>query len=310
MRLRSALLFLIVCATRICGAQSLVPRAYLISPLHSNAITLTYSFNDGAILFDPAVPIKNSSGRLSVGSISLYHSLNFFGRSSNFAVSLPYTAGNFQGEVAGVETGTYRSGLLDSGFRFSVNLKGGPAMELKDFMSWSQKTIVGASILVSMPTGQYDPTKLINPGTNRWAFKPEIGLSQRFGHWIFDGYAGVWFFTTNPKFFSENEFSSGVNTRSQAPMMATEFHVSYDLKPGWWVSFDGNYWYGGRASLNGVLDTKSLQANSRMGGTGAIRISRHQSLKFSYSKGAIVRIGGNFQTVSFAWQYGWIGRPN
>lgn len=54
------------------------------------------------------------------------------------------------------------------------------------------------------PTGQYDPTVLIKWGTNRWAFKPEIGYSQRWDHWVLDGYAGVWFFTTNPEFFSHN----------------------------------------------------------------------------------------------------------
>ena len=48
----------------------------------------------------------------------------------------------------------------------------------------------GVSIRVVAPTGQYDPAKLINYGSNRWAFKPEIGLSQRRGHWVVDTYGG------------------------------------------------------------------------------------------------------------------------
>ena len=37
---------------------------------------------------------------------------------------------------------------------------------------------------------------LINYGTNRWAFKPEVGVSRRWGHWTLDTYGAVWFFTT------------------------------------------------------------------------------------------------------------------
>ena len=106
--------------------------------------------------------------------------------------------------MTGAEAHAYRSGLLDSAFRFSVNLKGGPAMDLQDSSKWKQKTLVGASIKVVAPTGQYDPTKLLNYGANRWAFKTELGLSQRWGHWLLDTYGAVWFFTTNPEFFSHS----------------------------------------------------------------------------------------------------------
>jgi hypothetical protein len=47
---------------------------------------------------------------------------------------------------------------------------------------------------------QYDPTKIVNWGINRWAFKPEFGYSERWGNWALDAYAGVWFYTTNPAF--------------------------------------------------------------------------------------------------------------
>jgi hypothetical protein len=73
---------------------------------------------------------------------------------------------------------------------------------------------------------------------------------------------------------------------------------------------DWNYWYGGRRSLNGVASPSSLQANSRIGGTASVPIGKHQSLKFSYSYGAIVRVGGNYHNVSVAWQYAWFGSPN
>src|SRR5262249_26217608 len=125
------LLLFVFCTSGICLAQSLVPRAYVVGPVDSNAITLQYLLNNGSILFDPALPITDASGKLNTGVFSYYHSLDFFGRSANFVASLPYTEGNFQGTVNGKRGEVHRSGLLDSAFRFSVNLKGGPAMHLQ-----------------------------------------------------------------------------------------------------------------------------------------------------------------------------------
>ena len=298
-----------VCPLKLLLAQDLAPRAYVITPIHANAVILSYSLLDGDIIFDNTLPITGAQGRISISTLSLYHTLNFFGRSANITASLPYAVGNFQAIVVGTPTEAYRSGLLPAVLRFSVNLKGGPAMSVKEFLSWRQKTIIGASFKVLPPTGQYDPTRLINSGTNRWAFKPELGLSRRWGQWVVDTYGAVWFFTTNPDFFSRNQYFPGTNTQSQSPIGAFEGHLSYGQLRSW-ISIDGNFWYGGRTSLNGVVNPNTLQANSRVGATASVPVSKHQSLKFSYSYGAIARFGGNFQNVAVAWQYSWLGRPN
>lgn len=296
-------------AAVVCRAQDLAPRAYLITPVHSNAVTLTYSFFDGDFLSEGTAPITGATARAHVAVFNYSHSLNFFGRTANFTASLPYGVGNFRGTVVGAETLAYRSGLLPATFRFSVNLIGGRAMNVTEFMKWRQKNILGISFRLVPQTGQYDPTKLINLGTNRWAFKPELGYSQRWGHWILDAYGGAWFYTTNPEFFSHNQFSPGTNTQTQNPIGSFEGHLSYESKPRLWVSLDGNYWFGGTTSVNGAANSSTLQRNSRVGGTASIPLNRHQSIKFSYSSGAYIRYGGNFQNASVAWQYSWLGRP-
>lgn len=310
MKIRGARSFLAtLILSTACFAQDLTPRAYVITPTSSNAIVLSTCFFDGDILFDGSVPITDSTGRVSVSTLSLYHSLSFFGRSANATASLPYAIGNFRGKVIGAEHNAYRSGLVDTIFRFSVNLLGGPALSAPKFRSWKQKTLIGASLKVVAPTGQYDPTKLINPGGNRWVFKPELGLSRRWGHWIVDAYSGVVFFTDNHNFFSQNQFSAGTNIQSQAPVGTFEGHLSYDVRPRLWASLDANFWRGGKASINGIENPASLQSNSRLGATTSVPLTTHQSLKFSYSRGAYVRFGGNFQNVSIGWQYSWIGKP-
>lgn len=270
--------------------------------MNGNAITLTYSFNTGDVLFDPAIPITGGKGQINSQVFTYYYSGDFFGRSFNITGSLPYATGDFSGNVFNTQMSIYRSGLADSVYRFAVNLKGGPAMKAPEFVKWHQTTLIGASLKLVAPTGQYDPHRLINQGSNRWAFKPEIGLSKRWGKWVLDTYAAVWFFTENSQFYPTGNY-----TLSQRPTAAFEGHFSYDWRRRFWVSLDGNYWVGGRSVVNGAVNLKSFQNNSRIGATASIPIGKHQSLKFSYSDGAYIVYGGDYQTVSAAWQYSWVG---
>ena len=216
-------------------AQDLSPRAYVITPTGFNAVTLTWSYFNGGVNFNGAVPISNATGTFSTPIFSVYHSFGFFGRSANFTASLPYGVGTFQGELLQQHRQIYRSGLVDFSARFAVNLMGGPAMKPPEFAKWKEKVLLGASLRVIAPTGQYDPTKIVNWGINRWAFKPEFGYSERWGKWVLDAYAGVWFYTTNPAF----DTGRGDKPQNESPIGSFEGHFSHDLeKPGTWVSLD------------------------------------------------------------------------
>jgi hypothetical protein len=298
-----------LCLCRVAAAQDLAPRAYIISPIHSNAVVTSYSFYTGNIDFGGGIPITDATATANLGNLSYSHSMRVFGRTSLLTLALPYAEANFSGKLLGSETTAYRSGLGDSVYRFSVNLLGGPAMDPRQYMKWQQKLLIGASIRVVAPTGQYDSTKLINIGNNRWAFKPEVGLSRRWGHWVLDAYFGTWFYTTNPKFFSQNQYNPGITTQNQAPIGAFEGHLSYDVKPRLWVSLDGNFWFGGKTSLNGKQNPATQQNNSRLGGTVSVPMTKHQALKFSYNNGAYIKYGGDFQNITVGWQYSWLGRP-
>src|SRR5215469_4095779 len=292
--------------TRLPG-QELAPRAYVIAPIDSNAIILTWSFYDGGVNLDGSVPITGATGRYHVPILSYYHSLSFFGRSANITASLPYGVGNFQGRVLGTQKSVYRSGLLDFNVRFSVNLIGGPAMPIEKFAKWRQKTLLGASVKVVMPTGQYNPAKLVNWGINRWAFKPELGYSRLWSNnWMLDAYGSVWFFTTNQAFFNIPVPSRQL----EGPIGSFEGHLSRNLgKPRFWVSLDGNFWFGGTTTLGRIQNSNTRQTSSRAGVTMSVPVGKHQSFKFAFSKGSYVRYGGDYDNVQVAWQYGWVGWP-
>lgn len=301
-----ALLVSLASAAAQLYAQDLAPRAYVITAVHSNAINTTWSFYDGGLNLNGTIPVTNATGTYNVSIFSYYHSLNFFGRSANIVAYLPYGVGTFQGDLSEQHRSVYRSGLLDSSFRFSVNLMGGPAMQPKEFANWKQKRLLGLSLRMIAPTGQYSGKKLVNWGSNRWAFKPELGYSERWGHWVLDGYAGVWFYTTNSTFYA----GPVTKPQDEAPIGALEGHLSYDVKPRLWVSLDANFWSGGITSLSGIRNLATKQTGSRIGGTVSFPISKHQSIKVSYSDGTYIIFGGNYQNVSVSWQYSWLGRPN
>jgi len=289
-------------------AQDLTPRAYVVTPLRSNALLVTDIFNNGDINFEGTAPIEDATGTINGVAAGYYRSLGILGRSANVNVVLPYGTGTFDAVVLGAPFSTHRSGLFDIPVRFAVNLLGGPAMEPAQWLQWQQKTLLGASLKIVVPVGQYDPTKLINLGSNRWAFKPELGLSQRYGHWILDAYGAGWFFTKNPEFFSHNQYFAGTRSQTQAPIGIAELHVSYDVQPRLWVSLDGNYWYGGATTVSGVENAHTLQQNSRVGVTASVPLSRRQSLKLGFADGAYARFGGDYRILSAAWQYSWVGK--
>ena len=308
------------CAARLAGLttllalahpawpQELNPRAYVITPVGFNAGSVGYSHQKGDLTLDGAVPITGATANIDVVAFGYYRSLSLLGHSANVAVGLPYGVGEFAGKVADAPRSAHRSGLLDSFIRLSVNLYGGPAMGPAEFRKWSQDILVGFSLKVVAPTGQYDHTRLINLGTNRWAFKPELGYARRVIRPIVEAYGGIWLFTANDDFLASDPASRG-ERRLQAPIGALELHVSYDVSPRLWISTDFNYWYGGRVNVDGEKHLLTLQSNSRLGVTASLPINPHQSLKISYSDGLVVRFGGKFKTLSVGWQYAWFGVP-
>jgi hypothetical protein len=179
----------------------------------------------------------------------------------------------------------------------AVNLIGGPALTPADFSKRKPRTTLGASLVVVAPVGEYDPQKLINIGSNRWAFKPEIGISTPIGPWFLEGYAGVWLFMDNDNFF-------GGQHREQDPLASFQAHVSYTFRPSLWVAFDATHYSGGRTTINGSQND-DRQANLRLGLTVSIPVAKGHSIKLNWSDGAVTRIGGDFTSVGIGWQYAW-----
>ncbi len=188
---RLLILIVVLMTGRFVSAQELDPRAYQPAPVGLNAFILTYTHSFGDILFEPSFPAKDVEASLHLEGAGYYRTFGFFGRFANVSVGVPYAAGHLNGSVEGMPREIYRSGLGDIRTRFAVNLKGTPAMSVAEFMKHKNKANLGISLSVLAPTGQYDSQKVINIGQNRWAFKPELGISKFINKWQMDIYGGA-----------------------------------------------------------------------------------------------------------------------
>ncbi len=278
-------------------AQQMEPRSYANAPIGLNFLVAAYQYAWGDVLFDPSVPIKNADAKVNGVVLGYSRVLDFWGESGTLAVALPYAWISGSGLVEGQAESVHRSGFGDLGLRLSVNLIGAPALSLQEFRAYRQDTIVGASLAITAPTGQYDPPKLVNVGTNRWSFAPQVGVSKALGQWILEGTMGVTFFTDN------NEFL-GNKVRQQDPLYAVQAHVIYNFSPALWGALDWTYYFGGRTTVNGILG-EDLQSNSRWGATLAQSLDKYNSIKFYFNAGAYARTGTDFTTIGIAWQYRW-----
>ncbi|AXE94212.1 transporter [Paraburkholderia terricola] len=185
----------------LASAQEMEPHAYSATPVGTNFVVIDYARSSGGFSVDPSLPIANVQAKINTYAFGYSHSFGVAGHTASIAVSIPYASANVTGDVQGRPQHAYRSGSGDVRFRVALNLLGDPALTPEQFARRRPSTILGVSLSVAAPTGQYVPSRLINVGSNRWSFKPEIGLSQPIGNWFVDGAVGVWFFTDNNDFF-------------------------------------------------------------------------------------------------------------
>ena len=298
---RSALACMLIAGVSTARAQDIEPRAYSNAPIGVNFLISGYAYTQGGLAFDGSLPVQDPDLKTSSAVLAYVRTLDLWGMSGKFDAIVPYTW--LSGTARAVSTGETIQrevdGPADARFRLSVNLYGAPALTLKDFRDWQQDLIVGVSLQVSVPTGQYDPSRLINIGTNRWSFKPEVGVSKAVGPWTLEFSAAVSLYTDN------TDFLDGKN-RSQDPVYSVRGHAIYSFPSGIWASLDATYFTGGRTTINGAL-SNDLQQNWRVGGTLAFPVDARNSIKLYASSGVFARTGNDFDLAGIAWQYRWGG---
>ena len=284
-------------AVQVC-AQDIEPRAYSNAPIGVNFLIAGYAYTRGGLVFE-SLPITDAHLHTSNAVIAYARVLDLWGKSAKFDAIVPYTWLSGTAEYQGQTVARIVNGFANPSFRLSVNLYGAPALTLDEFRGWQQDLIIGASLRVWAPWSQYDDQKLVNIGTNRWSFKPEVGVSKAIGPWTLEFSAAATFYTDNDDFFGGNKLSTD-------PLYSLQGHIIYGFRSGVWASLDATYFVGGRTTINGALNN-DLEQDWRVGGTLAFPVDIHNSVKLYASSGVSARTGNNYDLIGIVWQYRWGG---
>ncbi len=279
------------------GAQELSPRAYWPAPVGTKLLVTGYQYAWGDIVTDPSLPVTGVDSRIHTGLVAYQQTFDVAGRTSNVQVELPYTSGTTKGTYLGQDARADVSGTGDLAMTFAINLLGAPAMDRAAFREFlgAPEPVLGVSLKLVAPTGQYDPDKLINIGTNRWAGRLQLGYIHPLGRgWALEGAVGAWVFQDNDEFLG--------TTRKQNWITSGELHVVKVFRSGIWTSVEANYYTGGRTTVGGDINA-DFQRNSRLGFTVAYPFAKRHVVKLGMSGGVVTESGGDFFKMLLSYAY-------
>jgi hypothetical protein len=232
----------------LCLAQELDPRRWSHLPIGTNFAGAVYAYTEADISVDPVLRIENVKKEMHTWAVKYIRTFELFQKSARIGFAQGYQKGRWTGLIDGVPTSIKRSGLSDSVLRFAINLYGAPPLEGEEFAAYRARvdveTIVGTALVVQLPTGDYNDDKLINIGTNRYTFRPQLGVVHNRGKWSMELTGGVWLYTDNNDFFNGNK-------REQDPLYTLQTHLVYTFRPGLWAAASAGYGYGGESTVNG-----------------------------------------------------------
>ncbi len=289
-------LLIILCSLSAQG-QELTPRTYWPAPVGTRVATIGMSYVSGDTVPDPSLPLTGVDSEITTAYMAYRHTLGWWGRTTNLIVELPYSDGST--EVSHPELGSIErdyQGVGDVAMTLSVNLKGAPAMDREGFaqLRAAPRPLLGASLKVVAPTGDYNSNRVVNVGSNRWAMKAELGYMTVLNpKWLLEFELGSWFFDDNDDFLGL--------TRKQDPIVAAQLHLVRRFSPGFWASLDLNGYKGGRSEVNGrKLD--DLQRDSKIGTTLVFPFAKGHAFKVSYSTGSANDADEDFDTYLVSYQ--------
>jgi hypothetical protein len=269
-------------------AQELSPRFFWPAPKGTKVAVVGYSYSSGDLLADPSLPVYGAESRIHTGFLAYMQTFSLLGRTTNFLVEVPYSWGTTQGLLSQQHARSDFSGFNDLGLTPAVNLVGAPSMTPADFLEYRANPgqILGASLKVLLPTGEYDDHRLINAGANRFSARAEAGyIVPITDRWLLELGGGARFFS------ADDDFLTG--RREQNPIFSAETHLIRRLRPGFWASLEANFYTGGDQTIgrNQLID---LQKNSRIGETLVVPFLGRYSVKVGYSTNITASYGTDF----------------
>lgn len=239
------------------------PRAYFPLPAGTNVINVLGIFESSNSSLDPATALKGADLRLDIGVLQYTRTLDIGGQSGAIVVALPF------GEVSGEATfegpfgnlsqtfETSSSGVGDINIGAIIGLVGSPAMTRAQFVQHKPGFSLGAMLWVTAPTGAYDPDKLINFGTNRWAIRLGAPLGWAIGGSYLSPNLTTIEFVPSVTFYTVNGDPFRADRRTQSALFRFESHLTHNFSRAVWASVDLTANSGGATQTDGLDDNNN-----------------------------------------------------
>lgn len=263
---------------RLCLAQDIEPRRWSHLPLGSHFGGLAYAYTEGDIFFNPVQRIEDGEFELHTSALKYIHAFELLGKSARVDLLQMYQSGAWSGLVNGTPAAIERDGWADTALRFAVNLHGAPPLEGREFIEYRKaahcETIVGAGLVVTIPTGEYFEDKLINLGANRYTFTPQFGVVHTRGKWTMELSSSLTFYTDNDEFFNGRK-------HEEDPLLIGQGHLIYTFMPGLWLGASAGYGYGGESTIDEV-SANDIKGNLGFGLSAGIPVNRNFGFKIAY----------------------------
>lgn len=279
-------------------AQDIEPRRWTPLPLKNNFIGAGYVYTNGKIFFDPVLDVKDATIDVSTFVVDYVRPFKIGNKLARFDLRVPYTIARWEGLLGDSPTSVKRHGFSDPRLRLSVNILGPQAMDLKEMQDYlsthSVYSVVGVSLAVTLPLGQYYNDKLLNLGQNRFVFRPQVGFVHNWRQWSYELTGSLYLFTNN------NDFYNG-GTRKQDPIFAMQTHLIRRFKHGLWGSLSL-----GSGLLGESLVNQQPNRDKREDILGALSfgfpIVNRQALKLVYMRSQTLNeIGGDTDSFGIVW---------
>jgi len=271
------------------------------TPVGTSQLELSYAYANANASIDTSLIVSGAKFHLDQGTVNY---TRYFGLMRHLIFvegSVPLA--HLSGSIAETNVRGAISGAGDSTYSIAALLKGGPALSARQFQGYRPTTAMAISLTVNAPTGQYNPNILLNLGSGRWSFKPELAISHPFGpenKWQCDVYAHAYF-------FSDNTSYRGKEILRQDPLPGLEGHISYSVLDRLWVSTDFLYAFRGTTFVNGV-DQNDAQETVFLGTEASLSLNPQHSVALQFSKAIVHQNGpalvGFTVKYNFTWGHG------
>jgi hypothetical protein len=263
-----------------------------------NQLELAYAYVHSNTSIDTSFIISGAKFNLNQGLVDYTRYLAFLRRTAWVEANVPIA--NLSGSITGTDITGSTTGTGDSAYAAGILLKGGPAFSPEQFEKAVATTSIGLSLSTTAPTGQYDSNKLLNLGSERWSFKPELGISKPFGpeqRWVLDAYANSYLYTKNTSY-------RGAEVLRQRALFGLEGHISYTFNNSIWASLDTRYSLRGDTNVGGV-EQDNPQRNFIFGNELVVSPNSRNSFIFEFAKAAVHINGPSLTGFTVKYDYTW-----